>query len=283
MRVRAFAKINLSLRVLRATGDGYHELSTVFQSITLHDTLTFRRVRGPFRIECRDPSCPTDQTNLIWKAADAVWRAAKRDGEPRDLIVRVTKRIPAQAGLGGGSSDAAAAIRACASLWRAKLTRRALGQIASSLGADVPFFLSGGTVRGTGRGTRLSPLRDAPAAWVVLIVPPFGVSTKDAYAWWDGDHVDRRVDGPPTAAGLRNDLQDVVVERQPEIGRIVKELQAAGASGAAMSGSGSAVFGLFDNASRAERALTRHFRGRGLVTTTLNHARYQRLAAPRAS
>src|SRR5262245_24574368 len=112
----AFAKINLDLRVLGVRPDGYHELRTTFQSIALADALTFTRAAGPFRIVCDDPACPTDERNLVWRAAQLVWKAARRKGSPRDVIVTIAKRIPMQAGLGGGSSDGAAAIVACASL-----------------------------------------------------------------------------------------------------------------------------------------------------------------------
>src|SRR5262245_22186153 len=117
VRVEAFAKINLTLRVLGARPDGYHEVRTVLQSIAIHDTLTFRAVRTGFRIECNDPNCPTDQTNLVWRAAEQVWNAAGGHGRPPGVHAQVIKRIPLQAGLGGGSSNAAAAMRALAVLW----------------------------------------------------------------------------------------------------------------------------------------------------------------------
>src|SRR4029079_274972 len=117
-RVRAFAKINLSLRVLGTRPDGYHELRTIFQSIALHDTLTIRASRGPFRLTCDDPNCPSDYTNLIWRAAERLWKAAGRRGAPRDLAIDLAKRIPLEAGLGGGSSDAAAALRVLGRMWR---------------------------------------------------------------------------------------------------------------------------------------------------------------------
>jgi 4-diphosphocytidyl-2-C-methyl-D-erythritol kinase len=277
MRVRAFAKINLSLRVLGTTSDGYHELRTVFQSIALHDTLAFQRARGPFRLFCSDPSFPVDETNLIWRAAELIWRAAKRSGAPRDLAIRVTKRIPIQGGLGGGSSDAAATLRACAALWRLKLPPRRLARLAATLGADVPYFLEGGTMLGVGRGDVLSRLEDAPTGWVVVVVPAFGVSTKDAYGWWDEDH-DK---GLAASSHPANDLQAPVSARHPEVGRLVIALEKSGASRAMLSGSGSAVFGLFgsrQDAVRAASALETQSR-RTLVTRTLNRMRYQALAA----
>src|SRR5438034_4818861 len=146
--VKAFAKINLTLRVLGVRADGYHDLRTMFQSVSLHDTLTFCSARGAFGIECDDPGCPTDRTNLVWRAAEAVWRAAGHRGRPTDVQVRIVKRIPLQAGLGGGSSDAAATIRGLASLWHVDLASGGLHAIARTLGADVPFFLKGGTALG---------------------------------------------------------------------------------------------------------------------------------------
>ena len=204
IRVRAFAKINLTLRVLGVRTDRYHELRTTFQSIALHDTLTFTAVPGPFRIECDDPACPSDRTNLIWHAAERMCRAASRGGVPRDVVVRVAKRIPMQAGLGGGSSDAASTLVALDALWRVRMSREKMRSIASEVGADVPFFLEGGTALGLERGDLLFPLLDAPASWVVLAIPDFGVSTSEAYGWLDRD---RR------AAGLRRALEPRRVRR----------------------------------------------------------------------
>ena len=310
VRVRAFAKINLALRILGVRDDGYHELRTTYQSIALHDTLTFDAAPGAFRIECDDPACPTDRTNLVWQAVERTWRAARCRGVPRDLVVRIEKRIPMQAGLGGGSSDAAAVLGALAALWRARISRDVMQSIASELGADVPFFLEGGTALGLERGNLIFPLIDAPASWVVLVIPGFGVSTRDAYEWFDRN---RRAEEPAkksrtaeaaetaekkilstlgelcvlrgrtsdflTASG-GNDLQAPVSRHHPEIARIVGALGRQGASHAALSGSGSAVFGLFGSrpaAASAARAVARGTR-RTLVTRTIDHARYARLA-----
>jgi 4-diphosphocytidyl-2-C-methyl-D-erythritol kinase len=277
MRVRAFAKINLSLRVLGARADGYHELRTIFQSIALHDTLTIREGRGPFRLSCGDPKCPPDDTNLIWRAAERVWKAAGRRGEPRDLAVDLEKRIPMEAGLGGGSSDAAAALRALGRLWRVDAS--AVRAAAADLGADVPYFFEGGTVLGLGRGDLLFPLIDYPAAWVVIVLPAFGVSTKEAFGWWDASQPD--VAPALHKPELVNDLEAPVAAHHPSIRRMVSALKKAGATQAAMSGSGSAVFGLFATraiADRAAAALAARTR-RTVVTRTLNRSRYQALAA----
>ena len=286
VRMRAFAKINLSLQVVARRRDGYHDLRTVLQSLALHDTLTFRTTRGPFRISCDDEACPIDEANLVWKAAERVWAAAHRRGAPRGVDIRITKRIPLEAGLGGGSSDAAAAIQALSALWRVELNRDRMRKIAAALGADVAYFLEGGTVLALERGDLLFPMEDSARAWVVLLIPPFGVRTKDAYGWWDRRHARRarlplarraRADVDSPRSG--NDLQTVVAARHPEIARMVAALQRAGAGQAAMSGSGSAVFGLFarrTDATRAASGLAR--RGlRVILTATLGRSRYRRL------
>ena len=277
VRVRAFAKINLTLRVLGVRADGYHELRTTFQSLALHDTLTFTVARGPFQIACDDPACPVDRTNLVWRAADEIWRVAGRRGEPRGVRARIEKRIPLAAGLGGGSSDAAASLRALVSLWGVELGDDDRRRIAAGLGADVPYFLQGGTALGVERGDVLFPLIDWPASWVVLLLPDFGVSTVEVYRWFDRQRAE------VTAAALRgNDLEAPVAARHPEIGALVEALRGAGASYGAMSGSGSAVFGLFDDRESAESAAGRlkDATRRAFVTRTLTRAEHQRLGRP---
>ncbi len=284
IRARAFAKINLTLRVTGVRRDGYHELRTVFQSLALHDTLTCRRTRGPFRLECDDPSCAADRSNLVWRAAEAVWAAAGRRGAIGGAEIFLRKRIPLQAGLGGGSSDAAAALRLLAALWRAPIAPRRLREIAGALGADVPYFLEGGTALGLDRGDLLFPLADLPPHWVVLLLPAFGVSTSQAFAWWDGftDPPATVRRGASPLAGLPdgelvNDLQTPVAANHPQIDRLTRALERAGAVHASMSGSGSAVFGLFETEAAARRA-TRPF-GRGdvrlLVTRTVSRRRFR--------
>jgi 4-diphosphocytidyl-2-C-methyl-D-erythritol kinase len=280
MRVRAFAKINRSLRVVGVRPDGYHLLRTTFQSIALHDTLVISERRGPFRLTCDDPACPVDDTNLVWRAAELTWRAAGRRGAPRGVSIDLDKRIPMQAGLGGGSSDGAAALRSLGRLWRVR--RATQRELAATLGADVPYFLEGGTMLGVDRGDRLTPMASPRPQWVVLVIPPFGVSTREAFGWWDREHrgqtgVRPRSDPRQTPA---NDLESVVARRHPEIAQIVTALKKAGAAQAAMSGSGSAVFGLFGRENAALDAATKMFAPgrRTIVTRTLDRAAYQRLA-----
>ena len=291
LTARAHAKVNLDLRVLGTRADGYHELRTVFQAIELHDSLVCSERAGPFTLRCRTPGVPLDGTNLVWRAAAALWKALGRPGEPRDTRIAIEKAIPIEAGLGGGSADAAAALQALARLWGgAPITL--LREVASGIGADVPFFLAGGTALGLGRGEEIYPLVDLPAHWVVIARPPFGVSTGEAYAWYDEDRVaglrEPRelqvlpVPWPTRAAQMINDLEPAVLRRHPEIGTLRTALKEAGAVAAAMSGSGSAVFGLFRGRADASRALRPLSKGgsRALLTRTLTRAEHERRARP---
>ncbi len=289
--VRAHAKVNLDLRVLGAREDGYHELRTVFQSIELHDVLTCVPRPGPFALESSNTSIPLDASNLVWKAAAALWTALGLAGEPRDLLITIDKNVPMEAGLGGGSADAAAALVAFARLWGgAPMTL--LRDVAAGIGSDVPFFLSGGTALGLGRGEEIYPLVDLPVHWVVIVRPPFGVSTAEAYTWHDEDRAaglkETRepqmlpVPWPSRAAQMVNDLEPPVVRRHPEITEIKAALRAAGAVAASMSGSGSAVFGLFRTRGAAARALGPLATGgaRTHLTRTLTRAEYERRSRP---
>src|SRR3954447_8100825 len=294
LTVRAHGKVNLDLRVLGVRPDGYHELRTVFQIIELHDTLVCTETPGPFTLKCRTPAVPLDSTNLIWKAAAALWTALGRAGDVRDTTIAIDKKIPFQAGLGGGSADAAAALVALARLWGgAPLTL--LRELGTSLGADVPFFLSGGTALGLGRGEEISPLVDMPAHFLLIVRPPFGVSTAEAYGWYDEDRAaglrDVRelqllpVPWPSRAAQMINDLEPPVVRRHPEISTLKVQLKELGAVAAAMSGSGSAVFGLFRSRAAGERAIRPLSKGgaRALLTRTLTRAEHERRARPVAT
>ncbi len=275
LRVRAFAKINRSLQVLGTRPDGYHELRTVFQSVALHDTLQLVRQRGPFAVACSDPRCPTDSRNLVWRAAERVWRASGRSGEPHGIQVRLRKRIPVAGGLGGGSADAAAALKGFGRLWRVEAD--VLREIAAGLGADVPFFFIGGKALGLDRGDVLFSLAEEPRAWVLLGFPPFGVSTAEAFGWWDVERKRRKGQD-------LNDLEAIVAARHPAIATLVQGLRRAGADAAAMSGSGSTVFGLFSSRTAsiaAHRTLVRrHPDVRWLLTRTLGRAAHERLTAP---
>ena len=292
--VRAYAKINLDLRVLGARPDGFHELRTVFQSISLHDTIECIPREGPLTLECGVAGVPLDRSNLIWRAAEALWRALRRNGSPAGLVIRLDKRIPLQAGLGGGSADAAATLVALAHAWRVALRPAQLTDVAASLGADVPFFLAGGTALGLGRGDEIYPLADLPRHWIVLLVPGFGVATSEAYGWYATERALARgpvarepqhVSGPwpSRAAQMVNDLEPSIARHHPEIDQMKAALRRVGAAAAAMSGSGSAVFGLFQKRRDALSAVER-LGGSGwrvLLTESLGRGRFAELSRPR--
>jgi 4-diphosphocytidyl-2-C-methyl-D-erythritol kinase len=284
---RAHAKVNLDLRVLGTRPDGYHELRNVFQTIELHDTLIAVSKRGPLLLKCKAPGVPLDATNLVWRSAAALWKALGRDGDPRDAVVTITKAIPIEAGLGGGSADAAAALQLFARLWGGA-PLALLRDVAATVGADVPFFLSGGTALGLGRGEEIYPLVDLPVHWVAIVRPPYGVSTAEAYAWYDEDRAagmrETRelqilpVPWPTRAAQMINDLEPPVVRRHPEIAGLRTALREAGAVAAAMSGSGSAVFGLFRGRAPAARIVDRLARSgaRAILTRTITRGEHER-------
>ena len=263
--LRAFAKINLSLRVSRGTREGFHDVQTVLQAITLFDRVRCEARRGPFLIRCDMPGVPTDRSNLVWKAAQLLWQAAGRNGDPANTVVTLQKNIPMQAGLGGGSSNAAAALLGLRRLWKIRVSDEQIHALASRLGSDVPFFLVGGTALGLGRGDEVYPLEELPRYWVVLAIPPFGVATADAYRWFDEGEKGGREDFPgPTRKSsqplsvvpnvpLVNDLEGPVARKHPEIARLTRRLAQSGALMAAMSGSGSTVFGVFSSARAAHR------------------------------
>jgi 4-diphosphocytidyl-2-C-methyl-D-erythritol kinase len=288
----AHAKINLDLRILGVRADGYHDLRTIFQTLALHDTLTFEPRKGSLVIICNDPHVPTDRRNLVWKAASLLWRTAgKRRGElPRDAVVHLDKQIPSEAGLGGGSADAAVTLVGLSRLWGLDVDPPTLSRLAARIGADVPFFLVGGTALGLGRGDDIYPLTDLPRAAVVIVRPRFGVSTAEAYQWWDSEPrtttrgVARRTlpqGWPQWARNLRNDLEGPVSVHHPTIGRIKHALLDAGAAFAAMSGSGSTVFGLFERSDAARRT-ARDLARPGwqvLATRTVSRQEYVRALA----
>ncbi len=263
--LRPAAKINLTLRVGALRRDGYHDVRTLLQSIGLGDTLTVAARRGPLAFVSSGFGVPVDESNLVSRAALALWRDLGRDGTPRDAHVKLVKQIPLAAGLGGGSADAAAALVGLNAAWDGRRTRRDLVRLASTLGADVPFFLQGGTALATGRGDEVFPVDDVRRFGVVVIKPSFGVSTPDAYRWLDEDRAAEVPDEASPARdldlgwhvgpiALANDLQAPVARRHPEITAIVEALRRAGAVGAAMTGSGSAVFGLFSEAHAVKAA-----------------------------
>ena len=261
----AFAKINLGLRVRGRRADGYHEISTVFQTVTLHDRLTFEAGQDErLELVCSDPEVPADESNLVLRAARAL---RERYGARLGARVFLEKRIPAGGGLGGGSSDAAVALLALARLWGIGTNKGELAEVAGRLGADVPFFLTGGTALGTGTGTDVTPLEDGAKIELVVVTPGVRVSTAEAYrglnapALTKGEGV-ANLSVSRAEAGfsdslcgvMSNDFEPVVVRLHPEVGRARDALAGAGARRAMLSGSGSSVFGVFDSKGEAGRA-----------------------------
>lgn len=261
----AFAKINLGLRVHGRREDGYHELTTVFQTISLRDSLSFQNLPGGrLELACSDPEIPADESNLVMRAASAL---RERYGVRRGARVELEKIIPAGGGLGGGSSDAAVTLLGLANLWEIGADAGELAEIGGRLGADVPFFLTGGTALGTGTGTEIKPLEDAPKMHLVVVAPGAKVSTAEAYKALGAHALTKdeaaanlsvsrtEADFSVSHSGLMtNDFEPVVVRLYPEIGRAADVLGEAGASVTLLSGSGSSVFGVFESKGEAGRA-----------------------------
>lgn len=273
----AYAKINLGLRILGKRPDGYHELETLFQEISVRDVLTIARQPVGITVGCSDPQIPVDEGNLAWRAAALLQRVA---GISDGCNIQIKKNIPVGAGLGGGSSDAAAALKALNAIWELHWPADRLLELAAELGSDVPFFIRGGSQLGRGRGERLTPMTLPLGYWGVLIYPNLPVSTKWAYenATFDLTKTNKNskfysltssVDTiSDWEAHLVNDLEPVVFNKYPHLQQITGRLKRAGAFYARMSGSGSSLFGLFDDKSDALSALASTEHG---YTTFLFH------------
>lgn len=261
------AKINLGLHVLRRRADGYHDIETVLHRIAWADRITAEPA-DRLAMTCTDPALPTDDRNLCMQAAR---RLREAFGVEQGAALHLDKRVPYGAGLGGGSSDAAATLQLLDELWGLDATPAKLHRIAAQIGADVPFFLEEGAALATGRGEVLTPLRDAagdsycmPFA-LVVVVPDVHIATPDAYGTVQPDADDR----PDLAALVRsndlarwraelvNDFEVPVLEAYPDVRAVKEMIQDAGADYAALSGSGAAVYGVFENAASARSAAER--------------------------
>jgi 4-diphosphocytidyl-2-C-methyl-D-erythritol kinase len=267
LRVRSYAKVNLGLEVLGTRADGYHELRTLFQTVDLHDDIRIRPTRKDLTVVCPHPAVPEDATNLAWRAADALRRFTKTSGGAE---IRIEKRIPVAGGLGGGSSNAAATLLALDRLWGTRLGLDGLQPLARRLGADVPYFLYGGTALGLARGDEIYPLRRQVKGHVVIVDPGRPVSTAAVFARVDASltprensntifrFVSRDLEGKEAFPVLANDLERAALEEAPDLARVVGRIRDAlvreGALLASLSGSGSSYFGLFDDPQRARRA-----------------------------
>ena len=266
LRLPAFAKINLHLHVMGRRPDGYHELRTIFQTISLRDTLklTATPKRGGsvgISMLSNDPELPVGRANLVMRAIQAI---VNETGFGGDISAYLDKKIPVARGLGGGSSDAAAALIGMLRLTKEKIALPRLMEIGAGLGADVPFFLFGGRALAVNRGDQIYPFPDAPRRRIVIVSPKgIGVATKDAYEWLAPELT--RLSKPnriwkfcalcwSRQEALSNDFEGPVFSRHPRLKQIKDELLKRGAANAALAGSGSAVFGVFRNPAQARRA-----------------------------
>ena len=265
IRLRAFAKINLGLRILAERPDGYHEIRTIYQTIALHDRLeiSLRKAGEGIRFECDNPDIPSGEENLVYRACD-LWRRAR--GFRGGVNVRLEKMIPAGSGLGGASSDAATTLEGLERLSGEKLPPRLRFSLAAQLGSDVPLFLLGGRVLGCGRGEEIYPLPDLPPRKCLVVFPGFSISTAEAYreaglrltskgkvrsisdvgAWPQFPLMNW---GP-----VENDFECVVFAKWPELARLKRHLIRAGAETASLTGSGSAVYSVFESTRQLLRA-----------------------------
>lgn len=271
VKIRAPAKINLGLRVVGRRDDGYHLLDTIMVPVSLYDEIhivakSARQVRSSsskLTVTCDNPAVPSDEGNIVFRAANLI---IEENSIRERVEIHIKKRIPIGAGLGGGSSDAAATLIAMNSLFRLNYSMRRLKKRAYGLGADVPFFIDCRPARARGIGERLTPIKSLPWEWAVIVYPGFPVATSWVYRKFAAKltklMANTSIISPlRTSSGqqrlLVNDLESVTVARYPRIKSLKRELIAEGAAGALMSGSGSAVFGLFDSRGNAARALSR--------------------------
>ncbi len=263
IRLPAYAKINLGLRILCRRADGYHDLWTVFQQVSLADELILEPGGDAVEVRCTHPAVSAGGDNLCWRAAEALRNAT---GCRHGVHITLHKRIPVGAGLGGGSSDAAVVLAALNAIWQTGLSLEELLALGATLGADVPFFLLGGTAVGEGRGERLTRVALPLDYWCVLAIPNVEISTRWAYsaAKFDLTKREKSITFSGRAEELRdcrrwqellvNDFEEVIFAAYPAIARLKAELSRLGPFYCSLSGSGGAVFGLFARQEQARRA-----------------------------
>ena len=265
MLYRSYAKINIYLDVLARRRDGYTNIETIFQSVSLWDELRFEPRPAGLELTCSDAALPCDETNLVWRAADLLRQAA---GCAKGAAIHLDKHIPMAAGLAGGSGNAAAALVGLNSLWGLGLSLRALQTCARKLGADVAYCLQGGTVAATLRGDTMAPLPSLPETWFVLLHPPLALSTPAVYK---NPSLARSKETPyagrtrafraaitalessDLAAAVFNRMESAAFVMHPQLESLKQRLLEAGCTAAAMSGSGPTVFGLCEDRAQAEQ------------------------------
>ena len=284
----SFAKVNLVLRVIGKRADGFHELFTVFQSVSLADQLTFS-ASDNLDFTSSGLAIPTDAANIVVRAASSL---KERVGVSLGAKIHLDKRIPSPGGLGGGSSNAATALLGLSRLWDLDVSAEDLQPLAAELGSDVPFFLSGGTAIGTGRGEMIEPMADFEAKYLVIVTPPVTVHTAEAFDALNAPNLTKsesehilnvcRFELESSDLGytaLRNDFETGIFAAYPEIGRVKYVLFELGAKHALLSGSGASVFGIFDNEETrqaAMKALDREVNWRRFAVATVSRDEYRK-------
>lgn len=280
MRVRSFSKINLGLEILRTRADGYHDIRTLFQSINFFDELEFRSLStNRIILSGTDPSIPWGTENLIYQAAAALKRYKKCSC---GVEIRVTKKIPAGKGLGGGSSNAAMTLFGLNRLWELGCEITELEMLAGRLGADIPYFLTGGLCLGTGKGDELKPLTDLAEHPCILLLPEIFVPTAAVYANLSKPLTSEEKDSKISRflntrefCGLENGLEESVFRLYPQIKAIKSLFQNLAPRLSLVSGSGSAVFGLFNEPEKAAIAFKElGARYRVVLTESISRERY---------
>lgn len=267
LALRTAAKINLGLHIHRKRDDGYHELETLFQMVSLCDRIELETRPSGVIIECDQPGIPTDETNLAAKAANLL--LARFPKVKSGVRIRLIKKIPSGAGLGGGSGNAAGVLLALNRLWELGLTRRELAEYGAELGSDVPFFVTAPCALGRGRGEILEPVEPCKKFYVLLVNPGFPISTSSVYKALKikltkrENHISilrkffEKSDFSSLGESLYNDLEPIVIKEFPVIQAIKNQLISLGAQGALLSGSGSTVFGIFADSVQAQSARDR--------------------------
>lgn len=285
--LKSFCKINWNLQVLGKRGDGFHELSTIFQTVSLHDKITFSKNEN-LSLLCNDEKIPVDESNLIIKAAKLLQNNFQtNDGAE----IYLEKNIPSPGGLGGGSSNAAVVLFGLSKLWNLKISFDELLNFAKQLGSDVPFFLYGGTAFGTGRGTEIFPLEQIEEKFILIVTPNENVSTAEAFARLNVTYLTksesksilqiRRNEAQEfhtRQSSLKNDFESSVFHFAPEIKRVKKTLLEVGAIKALLSGSGASVYGLFDTEETrqtAQKALGVETDWRSFAVATVSRDEYR--------
>ncbi|MBS1797740.1 MAG: 4-(cytidine 5'-diphospho)-2-C-methyl-D-erythritol kinase [Acidobacteria bacterium] len=283
----SFAKINWRLKVAGRREDGFHELCTLFQTVSLADEIDFEPADETV-LTCRDPAVPVDGRNLILRAAELL---RNEFGVRAGARIHLEKRIPAPGGLGGGSSNAAVALLGLARLWKLGINFEKLVELGSRLGSDVPFFLYGGTAAGFGRGTKILPVRDVRHESMVIVTPAVEVSTAEAFIRLEAPYLTK--EGAKSIlkicqieaesfdlhqSELKNDFEKSVFRCEPEIERVKQRLLEAGADQALLSGSGASVFAIFDKEETRQatlKALDNETNWRKFAVATISREEYR--------